>query len=329
MNFFRKNPVFYSLVFILAAACVGGLWYLSQLSGSLSSVKASYRTKSTQYDRYLEAKPSPTRSNLEAIEENYRELYAVYEELMRDLNLNTYDRESFFGETPSSRADWSFELHKFKENARYAALSNGIGLPQNVDFGIEDYSDGGPPPENMKEVHEEIVIMSSLLETLFDSGIRSFEKIQRGQKPKRNRNANLPRRTGNRLATEGDVFAVEEGQSVAVPGTIDSYVFRLVFRGQSISLRTFLNEISNASLPYVIRGVEADLSSESGAKLGLETLADNPFLQRGEKFSNEEGALPIIADNTSLFAVTVEFLDLTVAIPEPETELIEEVGDGA
>lgn len=329
MSFYRKNPFFYTVLFLLLAACLGGLWYLTQLSGKLTVVKASFRTKSTQYDRYLEAKPSPTRSNLEAIEANYRELYEVYDRVMRNLNLNTYNREGYFGVTPRSRADWSFELHKFKENARYAALSNGIDLPPNLDFSFNNFSDGGPPPENMDEVHQQIVIMSSLLDTLFDSGIRSFVKIQRGQKTERNRKASIPRRTANNLASEGDIFAVESGQSIAVPGTIDSYVFRLVFRGQSNSLRTFLNRIANASLPFVIRGVEADLSSEGGAKMGLESLADNPFSQKKNEFSNDGGALPIISDNTSLFAVTVEFLDLSVEIPEPDVPLEKEAGNDA
>ncbi|EDY84654.1 hypothetical protein VDG1235_4286 [Verrucomicrobiia bacterium DG1235] len=202
MVFYRQNPFFYTLLLVLFAASIVGIWYLTKLSSELSALTSSYETKSSQYDRYLAARPSPTRSNLEAIEDNYRELYSVYEKAMGTLNLNTFDQAAFFGETPVSRADWSFELHKFKENARYAALSNSIELPTVVEFGFEDYANGGPPPENMEEVHQQIVVMSSLLETLFDSGVQSFVKIQRGVKPDGSRTAVGSRRPVNQLYSD-------------------------------------------------------------------------------------------------------------------------------
>lgn len=314
MDLLRKNPIFCILVFVLLAAVFAGIWYLTLLRGQLSGLKSSFETKASQYDRYLAARPSPTRSNLEAISENYEELYDVYQQAMRNLKLNTYDESEFFGDTPVSRADWSFELHKFKENARYAALSNNIGLPSEVSFGFEDYGTGGAPPENGEEVHKQIVIVASLLDTLFDSGIDSFVTVQRGMKPKGKTAKSVSRRPVNSLYGKGDQFAVEPGQSIAVPGTIESYVFRLVFKGQSVALRGFLNRIANSSLPFVVRGVEVDLSSEGGAKDGLESLAGNPF---SNESSTTATAVPIISDNTSTFVVTVEFLQLAVEVEEP------------
>lgn len=317
MRWFRKNPIFFSLLFCLMAGCLVGLWYLAQLSSDLAALESSYETKASQYDRYLAARPSPTRSNLEALEENYEELYEVFEKTMSTLNLNTFDEDAFYGPTPVSRADWSFALHKFKENARYAALSNSIDLPVEVDFGFEEYAEGGPKGDDSKEVHEQIVILSSLLETLFDSGIQSFVKVQRGIKPVGRRPAVTGRRPENRLYGDGDKFAVLPGQSLSVPGTVESYMFRLVFRGQSIALRGFLNRIANSPLPFVVRGVEASLASEGGEKDGLGSLAGNPFAGAEEGVSNQDANVPIISNNTSLFVVTIEFLQLAVEIPVP------------
>ncbi|WP_345785711.1 hypothetical protein [Pelagicoccus sp. SDUM812002] len=305
------------MLLLLLVGCFAGLWFLAQLSSELSGLKASYQTKATQYDRYVSARPSPTRSNLEAIEANYDELYEVYENALRTLKLNTFDEETFFGKTPVSRADWSFELHRYKENARYVALSNAIALPAQTSFGIRDFANGAPASEEMESVHQQIVIMSSLLETLFDSGIKSFETIQRGLKAQVGKQVTGSRIPSNRLYGDGDFFAVEPGQSIAVPGTLDSYVFRIAFRGQSIALRSFLNRITNSPLPFVVRGVEADLSSEGGEKQGLESIADNPFSERGATARPGASAVPIISDNTSLFAVTIEFLQLAVEIEEP------------
>lgn len=312
MEFFRRNPIFYTSLFSLLGACLVGIWYLAQLSGTLSALKRSYETKSAQYLRYVEARPSPTRSNLEVIEENYRDLYEVFEQTMRVLNLNTYDRRSFFGNTPESRADWSFELHKFKENARYAALSNSVELPPNVHFGFEDLADGGPTPENMRSVHEQVMIMSSLLETLFNSGIDSFVRIQRGEKPDSRGAGAIARRSGDRLLNDGERFVLAPDSSLAIPGVIESHAFRVAFRGQSIGLRRFLNQLANSSLPFAIRGVEVDLSSEGGEKLGLESRAASS-LARGER----SGSVPIISENRSLFVVTLEFFNLAVEIEPP------------
>lgn len=329
MSFFRKNPFFYSTLLMLAGACMVGGWYLALLSSELSQLKAAYQTKASQYQRYLTARPSPTRSNLEAIEANYDELHAVYEEALSNLHLNDFDAEAFFGPTPLSKADWSFELHKFRESARYGALSNSIALSERVVFGFGDYSDGGPPADEMKEVHEQIIIMSSLLNTLFGSGIGSFQAIQRGVKSVRKGSSAVSRRTGAKLYADGDQFIVEPGESVAVPGTIDSYVFRLVFRGQSIALRNFLNRVARSQLPFVIRGVETDLASEGGEKSGLESIAGKPFADRNKKAEGQATAIPIISDNTSLFVVTIEFLQLTSKVEKPRVAASKKGGEDA
>lgn len=318
MEFFRRNPIFYSVLFALIACGLAGVAYLSQLNGELKELKQLYATKSSQYDRYLTTRPTPTKSNLEAIEQNYLELYEEFQRTMGVLDLNTFDAETYFGRTPVSRADWSFALHKFKENARFAALSNSVQLPPNVHFGFESFAEGGPPEKEGQRIHEQIVIMEGLLATLFDSGIDSFVRIQRGRKLDTKGGSPLSRRTQDKLFTESDEFIVTPQMSAAVPGVIDAYTFRLVFRGQSVALRNFLNTVTEASLPYVIRSVEVDLASEGGAKSGLESLAENPFTDGKSKLLNEQSiGVPIISDNTSLFVVTIEFLRLAVEVPAP------------
>lgn len=317
MAFFSRNPIFYTLALLLVGACLYGAFYLVRLGKELSVLENSYETKASQYDRYLDNSPSPTRSNLEAIEENYRELYSIFEETMRILKLNTFNTEELYGRTPESRADWSFALHKYKENARYAALSNSIELAANADFGFERYAKATPPAEEMESVHQQIVVSSILLDTLFDSGIRSFTKLQRGVFPERGRPTGINRRADDKLFNEGDRFTVLPGQSLRESGTIDSYVFRVVFSGQSIALRRFLNHLGDSNLPFVVRGIEADLSSEGGEKRGLESFASRPFSGSQNEIDLDRKSVPIISDNTSLFVVTIEFLRLAVEVEMP------------
>jgi len=325
MRLFRKNPLFFSMILLLGVIFVIELVHLARLSARLSQVETLHETKSTQYSRYLRILPSPTRANLQALQENYSELHEVFRELMQSLNLSTYDRAEFFGETPASRADWSFALHKYKESARYSALSNGIELAASESFGVGDVSDGGPS-EGADAMHQQIVIMSSLLDALFDSGIKSFVSIQRGLKPE-GRGRSASQRSSSRgrkpvLVRDPNLFVVQETESLAVPGFVDSQLFRIVFTGQSHALRDFLNRVSNASLPFVVRGVEAGLSSEGGAKDGLESFADSALGGQAELGEDEE-ALAIISDNFSVYTVTLEFLDLAVEISVPEASGME------
>ncbi len=316
MEAIRRNPFFYTLLFVLVAVGLAGIWYLAQVTGRLGELKRAYDTKSAQYDRYLAARPSPTEANLEALQNNYIELYELYEQTMATLNLNTFDRDAFFGRTPVSRADWSFVIHKYKENARYEALSAGISLPQNVQFGLADLTDAVPTADQAKNVHEQIVIMTSLLEKLFESGIQSFVRIQRGRPLQARGSGPVSRRSSDRLYNEGDVFIVNPSTSLVIPDTVSAYTFRVAFSGQSIALRSFLNRIADSSLPLVIRGVEVDLSSEGGAKEGLESIQENPLAAEARS-DFAANTVPIISDNTSLFVVTVEFLDLLVEVEPP------------
>lgn len=319
---FKRNPIFYSILLLLLAVGLSGLWYLSALNSEMKALKVNYETKAAQYARYVAAKPSPTKSNLEALDRNYHELYEVFQDTMAMLNLNTYDRESFFGDVPQSRADWSFEVHKFIEDARNHALSNGIGLPPNPQFGISKYTRASPQAEDMESVHAQIVIMTSLLQTLFDSGIQSFVKLQRGVPAKSKAASGVASRGNERLFGDGDEFVMPANGTAAVPGIVDAYSFRFAFRGQSIALRTFVNRVANAPLPFVIRSIEVDLASESGSKSELESFAENPFAadSSGRGSGRRFAGVPIISDNTSLFVVTIEFLELVVDVAPPETQ---------
>lgn len=320
MKLFKRNPFFCSLLLVMLAIGVTGVWYLSSLSQELGLLKVQYDAKVAQYSGHIGAKPSPTKANLNAIANNYAELYEVYDRAMRVLNLNTYDRDGMFDSAPESRADWSFEVHKYIDNVRYNALSNGVGFPSDTSFGLSKYSEESPAVEDMELVHRQVTIMTNLLQSLFGSGINSFVSIERGVPliSKQAKGTSKSARRNSGIALNADEFLVSDSMSMAVPGIFDAYAFRVTFNGQSIALRSFLNGIVNSPLPYAIRGIEVKLASESGLKSELETLADNPFaLEDAEELSRSVSSVPIISNNSSQFIVTLEFLDLVAEIEEP------------
>lgn len=328
MNFFKRNPVFYSILFALLLGALTGVWYLSKAQEQLKSLKATYQTKSDQYNRYVVAEPSPTKSNLKALTSNYSELYDVYDRAMHSLNLNTYDRDGFFGSTPTSRADWSFEINRFVSDSRYHARRNSVELPDGIAFGFSDYVRGGPPPEKGEQVHRQIRILAPILKALFDSGIESFVSVRRGL-------ARQPTQATGRRASreraaynENDEFLISPKMSCAIPEILDTYAFELTFRGQSISLRRFLNTLVESSAPYTIRDVRVELTDRVGVASEMDYRFDNPFARTdSEDYSLRDSSVPIIAENVSLFKVTIEFLDLKLEAPEPDDWTAEGEGD--
>ncbi len=332
MEFFRRNPFFYTVLAALLGSCMAGIWYLAQLRARVDGLKRSYETKSAQYARYVAARPSPTKTNLKALEDNYATLYSDFEKTMAALDLNEYDREAFFGVTPDSRAAWSYEINKYLAGARSQAMSNGVRLLPGASFGFSDPS-FVPRDEDAALVHRQIIVMTTLLEVLFDSGIDAFASARRGAlpPPAPAANARAPR-SSPRPFSEADEFIVPPDLSVAVPGIIDGYVFRLAFKGQSIALRSFVNRIATAPLPFAIRGIQVDLARESGlrADAGGMPVGSNPFvIDQPASAALSASNVPIISENSSLFVVTIEFLDLAVEIAPPAAATVEGEGSDA
>lgn len=318
MAFFWRNPLFYAVLTALLGVCAAGLWYLTEQRAQLAELKRSFDAKSLQYTRYHTARPSPTKTNLIALEENYAELYSVYERAMAELDIGSYDRVKLFGETPDSRAAWSYAINRYIAGARMQAQGNGILLPSNATFGFSD--PGYVPPEDAAlYVHEQIVLMNELLEMLFSSRITSFDSIQRGAKPVEARKGARPSANrAPRVTSSVDEFLVPSGLTAAIPDTISTYAFRLVFTGQSLALRNFLNNIVASRLPFAIREIEVGLASEAGVRNEQAPTAGNPFAtNRASRNGEAPVVVPIIAENISRFVVTLEFLDLAVAVPPP------------
>jgi len=117
---------------------------------------------------------------------------------------------------------------------------------------------------------------------------------------------------------------------IGVSDAFDSLAFQLEFKGQSHSLRSFLNRITSSSLPFSISEIEVKLDRETGSGESRRLILDNPFAPSGESGNTMSAVrVPIIAENESYFVVTLGFWELA---EEPIAVLIEkpeERGPGA
>lgn len=325
MNWLARNPIFYTLVAAILGVAIYGLLRLAGDRARLESLKSEYETKRGQYERYVTARPAPTRANVAMLEANYAELHEEYLQAMEALNLNTYDRDAFFGQTPRTRTDGFFEIAQFVERARRHALRNQVALDVEDRFGFNAYANVGPPADELDLAHRQLKVMAAAVEALFDSGIHALVKVQRGAATA-DRSLQSAASRGSQLVSEGDIFLLEGSESATYPEIVDSIGIRVAFKGQFAALRNFVNAIAVSRLPFVVRGVEVDLASESGSKAKLETLGESPFAAGDyERFAARASRVPIIAENTSLFVVTLEFLDAKKTFPPPPE--IEEADD--
>ena len=301
MEWLKRNPLFYTILCLMLATTLGGMWYASEDRERLKALKEQYETKDRQLQLFVKRSPAPTKANLDQLDRNRRELMESFSQAQTALNLNTYDRELFFGESPASHNDAFFMIAKYVEDARKLAIGSGVDAPDGYRYGFSEYENVGPSPDAIERVHRQAKIMEALLMALFDSGISEFVSIRR--------EASAPGDSRNGGGT--DVFEFAGERSVADSKAFDSLAFQLEFKGQSISLRNFLNRVSSSSLPFAISEIEVRLERETGSEGNRASILENPFAQPSELEDRMSAVrVPIIAENESFFVVTLEFIEL-------------------
>ena len=316
MGWFKRNPFFYTILTLLLATTVGGVWYASEGRDELAILKDQYEKKRRQMEMYIARSPAPTKANMEALDRNYARLIEEFESVQSSLNLNTYDRGLFFGQVPESHNEAFFMIAKYVEDVRSMAIGSGVKFPEECRYGFSEYENVGPDSEMVERVHRQSRIMESLLLALFDSGISEFVSIKRESSIE-----------GNAVNGEGgDLFNLENDRSIGSTDAFESLAFQLEFKGQSLSLRNFLNRVNRSSLPFSINEIEVRLEGESGLDGNRSAILDNPFARPSETERPMSAVrVPIIAENESFFVITLEFWDL---VGGPTTAVVGNSGEG-
>jgi hypothetical protein len=150
-----------------------------------------------------------------------------------------------------------------------------------------------------------------LVEALIEARPQSLLAVQRerpltaAQRMERNQlsttGALPPAAPAARGGQAEDFLELDPALSLRMPGRVDSDAFRLEFTGQTAALRTFLNTLAAFKLPVIVRSVEVEPVATGAAPVGPAGA------------SGPSGApVPLVAQNSSRFAVTVEYV-----LPEP------------
>jgi hypothetical protein len=179
---------------------------------------------------------------------------------------------------------------------REHAARRGVRLNQEERFGFADYAHTGPEPEDIPTVFRERCVTEYLLGALFDARPQQLLAVQRER-----RAAAGVRPTGRNsvrgTSVSTDFFEWNPRASARRAKVLEGFALQVSFVGQTVSLRTLLNQLATFELPLVVRAVEVER-------------AVMPLDERAVSAAGSESIAPLVPLSLSRFTVTVELIEL-------------------
>ena len=272
--------------------------------------------------------PSPSKENVELAEQNVIDLQNTRTAHERDLmgqgNLGLTDPN-----------DPNFEFSVQQKIRSYALKMRNICATSKPpiklddgsvnDFGFSNYVSRSTTTNNQElaaAIDKQRAILEYLVEKLLESKIHRLISVKR---------ENLESKFNpNMTIANEDVFFLDPLVTARVEGAINTYAFRLEFAGHTECLRLFFNRLSKFELPVVVRDVnierelnfEEEEEEEEEEEMEL-VPGESPF-PGSSPFPTPGGAnpgavapelkkpapKPVVEKNVSVFAITIEFVEL-------------------
>ncbi len=310
-SFFKEYPVFCSFLFFLGCGFCGEIVFAFYKGHEAANTRQRIENSTRALINMAEDVPSPSQINLEALEDNLRDLEDRLDGLLRGWNVDSLsslaDRNK-----PRTGRDVLFDLTKFIAAYKERASQSGIGLRADESFGFGQLiaAGRGPEPEEIERVYQQRLIIGALLDQLLAAAPREILAVQREE-------ASAPRyraMSAGDDALAGDLFELEPQMAIRAFGEARTMGFRLVFTGHTSALRIFLTRLSALHIPLLVRGVEVQPiveqrhgrpSARSGRRPPPMVIAGGEAVRSG--IAGQE-PVPIVADNLSRFTVTLEYV---------------------
>ncbi|MGF1452725.1 MAG: hypothetical protein ACFB21_11705 [Opitutales bacterium] len=363
MNF-KKHPLFFGFVIVCLVAFLA-------LAVMAWMARAGYQESVSDLDRTIRdldtaraLQPPPAEAYREQAQANLDELLV---ELERRIETASGNLDAIDTDPPSNPNRLFFELESYAAELRRAARNvrpiysdddptARMAVPENFDdysFGFDRFltgdQGGTPPPEELVPiVHQQKEIMDRLVRQVYDSRPLAFVNVRR-----ENAQQVRQRRTGEGAVEETAAQAARRrrgaddaddalrlgGQTLRVPGAVETLAFSVTFQGYTLNLRQFLRALEDSELPLVVRSVvveplessmiaasqdeeeEDDAQQQAGAFGNIfgNQDAEEPEEEEADDTPDEPLTVPVVDQNISQFTVVVEFVDLQV---KPDAEPI-------
>lgn len=276
--FFRRHKLFFitlALLVICEIILISRYAHSWQRSAILSEgVKAtsaalSERTKSLPSE-YLQ------------IEQNINSTIKTYRQFISDtwLNVGRRERDSEVLNIPNNNIALFFEISDFVTRSRELCDSLGISYENNYAFGFQEYLNKKEQPldNEIKLIHSQKEQINLLLRYLLESRTHylRIDSIERGIED----NSTAYRR--------GDIFITNENRIHS--NELQSNIYRITFESFTATFRKYLNNLREAEVPLIIRGIEIE-----------------PYKQT---FLNKQAQEYILHGLPTKYVLTIEMLNL-------------------
>lgn len=295
MAWLKRDPIFSALLGILVLSALGVGVYVLITGNQAKAAVQEHARRLAVLERLERQEPYPSSSNVEAMDLQVQMAGAAYEEMKASIAVP--EPAAVFEVPPETRTEAFFNLARYVEEMRRRAAEAGVAIAANESFGFGQYATEGPDAAVIPFVFRQKNIGKVILEALFAARPESMERFQRENPP------------GVQPAAE--LFDMPDYLSARRNGAVSAIGFRVAFRGQTPTLRAFLNALATSPVPLVVRSVEVQ---PVGAGPGQPPPQQRPTFSFGAPSAEGEPApvtdIPIVTANTSVFTVTLEFVEV-------------------
>jgi len=301
MDWLKRNPLLFVALLLGAAALAVEVHTLLHWQEQARRAAAGLQQRKQERDWLAGQSPALSEQNGAAIAAEL----ATAERELAELRRQLAGRPGWLPAPPSRPIDAYFALASFVEQMRAFAVRQQVALRPEERFGFATYANEGPEPDLIAAVHQQRVVIQHLLELLFEAQPRALVAVQR-ERPLTNAQREARRNPSAREGTAasaaaaplprgggqaGDFFTLDARLILPAESWLENTGFRVEFTGQTQTLRSFLNSLAAYQLPLIVRSVE------------VEPL---PPAAGGEEPPSPGAPVPLVANNFSKFAVTLE-----------------------
>ena len=301
----------------------GGLLVRSQRMSDRASVR--WKAKLQERSECEQVMPALTKENAARLEATLATAWKALAQAAAKLQVkdNAPALENRNGATATS-TDAFFELAAFLDRMRQRAEDEGVALNPGERFGFSAYAEEPPAAELVSPVLRQARLAETLLGILFEAGperLVSFQRELLTSGPIERATAAVARSaTSASNRTTRDYFTPDAQRSLRRAGRVESSVFRVVFTGATRTLRSFLNDLADASLPVIVRSVEIERSEGETSSRGVPRRDRSASVMLGGNPSSEDSAAavvdPVVVPVASNYTVVLEVVNFVGKMPD-------------
>ena len=310
MDFFKKNLIFSTVIFICLLSFFVGSFLALNESGAIGEAEQEMSSAQARLKSLRFSDPAPSLENVEASAENVSQLQSALKAIREDLQRG--DRLSISSDGIGVMAGVQQFISEYQRKSSGQVDANNepapISLPQDFAFGFQEYIDEAKPltdPKRSAVLDQQRQILSYLMDKLIESRPASLVSVEREV---------LEQVEGQQSVQS---FQIDKAISARVPGAIDTLAFRLSFTGYTDSLRSLLNNLAKFDLPIVVRSIDIQRKGEiknttaSTNSNNLDSIF-GAFGGSNDEEAPKEAQKPVISENISTFTVVLEFIEIVL-----------------